>query len=221
MVVRVVNRVRLPIVVAAAFLLSTNESRAQNQSLFGNRGPQSQSGLGAGSGSGISGPGQSDLINNLGTTTAFSEGFVGRSDNAGRFVGNQTVGQQTTATRGAGQFNRLGATAGGRGRQQFTPGPANTKRRVIRPRQRIAFDYSKPKAEAVGSALRARWQDISARGDKLGTVRFEVVEAGVVVLSGTVESERAGRLAAALARFEPGVRAVRNELTVEVSSPRK
>ena len=138
--------------------LWTDEVCAQSTSLFGNRGPLAQSGTG----SGIGANGQSALTGSgLGQSAAgrttqpgalsanAGQGFIGRGSSAGRFVGNRLAGQQNSQQANTAQFGRLGGR-----RSQGNPfgktsnsnrlgNRTGRARRVIRPRQRIAFSFPK------------------------------------------------------------------------------
>jgi osmotically-inducible protein OsmY len=84
----------------------------------------------------------------------------------------------------------------------------------IRPTQRIAFTYPQRSGSTIESTLETRFGRVSSRQSGLDGVSVSSEAEGVVVLTGEVDSEENKRLAAVLARLEPGVRSVRNELTV-------
>lgn len=144
-------------------------------------------------------------------------GFVG-SAAPGQMVGVQT-GTQTGA-RGA-------ATQGGRGRfqtgggqtdpnQQFgaVAGQGLTDSQQVRVRPRIAFDVPARPTIAVAGRVESQLTALSTRQPELRGVAVGLDLDGVVTLRGNVPNESARRVAAALVRLEPGVRSVRNELTV-------
>jgi hypothetical protein len=182
-------------------------------------------GLGGGLG-GQAGMGGSQLNLDLGalSATVGQGGFIGRSDNAGRFVGNANTGQQSIqGTNAGGQFGGRGQQFGG---GQFggrnTTGGFNQRggfnqqsRRTIRPQHRIAFDYSQPETGSVQTSLNAQFQRFQTSRPELQGVQIGLGDGREVVLRGQVRSEEDKKLAAQLARMEPGVRTVRNELTVE------
>lgn len=242
---RVCTAIRCGSVLLVLVLIS--EAAAQSQSLFGNRGPISQqnqrrsgtgtTGFGTGTGStgfgagtGTRGTAGQQAAPGIGQVQSFSGGFVGRSDNVGRFVGQQQAGSglQATPLGGAGR-------AGGGLRQRTNANPlndpnnpigggfgGNQNRRqgyIVRPQQRIAFEYPARSASEVGTSVRTQFTQIADRRETLGDVRVETGANGVVTLRGEVATEDARQLAAAVARLEPGVREVRNELTVAGATP--
>ena len=147
-----------------------------------------------------------------------ASGFVGRDDNAGRFVGDQRIGQQQLS-RGAAmrQFGTRGGRRGGVN-QRFAPQGAGSATSSIRfrPQQRIAFRYQAPRPAQLAATVRLRLETLQRRGTPLQGLRIRVDEQGTVVLQGRVESEEARRLAVALVRLEPGVRRVEDRLEVGV-----
>lgn len=245
-----------------AALMGTEAALAQTQSLFGNRGPLSQTGTGtstfgrsATTGTGgltTSGLGTGGLGTGGLGTSALSQGpqlntqmgalsatvgqgtFVGRSDNTGRFVGNRLAGQQTTQT-GGGQGASFAGTQGGfRSGQGFAFSSANQlsgqgngfgaqpQAVPLRPQVRVGFEFTRLEPAKVQTSLQKRFAATSAsslgarRGAELSRVGIDLEADGTVVLHGTVASEHQRRLAESLARMEPGVRSVRNELVVEL-----
>lgn len=231
----------------------TTAAQAQTQSLFGSRGPANQigsnlrgsmvgrsttfgsTGLNFGS-TGLSG--QPVFGTTTGTTATGQAGgavrqgqagtqaaFVGRGDNAGRFVGNQMAGQQTSANGGgsqfrnsASQFRNLGGRAAGGTQGSFNPGrngsQAGTSRLVFRPKQRIAFSFPERESSSLAAALTAHFDRLSYRAPGLAGVNVVLDGEGAVTLKGVVDSAETKQLAAIMARMEPGVRTVQNELTV-------
>lgn len=235
-----------PALVAIAIVITLSCAEivsAQTQSLFGNRGPASQigsnlSGSIAGQSStfgtqtatptlGLSGQ-QAGAIGStgIGSTAPGTQGaFVGRDDTAGRFVGDQRLGQQTTGRGGNTGGRQLGNRGGGSttGRAfgdtgQFGgQGNRNSGRRVIRPRQEIAFTYTRPAAEQINSTLNQRFTRFAARRPAMQGVTITIDQQGVATLSGQVETAESRRLAALMVRLEPGVRSIDNQLTVKPS----
>jgi hypothetical protein len=101
-------------------------------------------------------------------------------------------------------MNGMGQGANGMG--------ANSTQRVVRPQLRIGFrNQVRPPAE-IQTALSNR---ITAMPDlKVSNLQVNHDGAGQVTLRGNVDSDHERKLAAAMARQEPGVRSVQNELTV-------
>ncbi|MBA3312655.1 MAG: BON domain-containing protein [Planctomycetaceae bacterium] len=144
----------------------------------------------------------------IGTNT-----FTGRAANAG-FVGNAQVGQQQANMNA---FNQMfqGLQRGGNADGRAT-GQPDAERFQIRPTLRVGFDYTPVTATAsiTNPKFVTRFSGITQRRPQLAGVNISSDDEGRVVLRGTVANEDSKSLAAALLRFEPGVREVVNELTV-------
>ncbi len=144
-----------------------------------------------------------------------ASGFIGRDDNAGRFVGDQRIGQQLP--RGA-NMRRFGSRSGRstRANQRFGSRGlgASASRIRFRPQQRIAFRYQAPQPGQLAATVRLRLEKLQQRGTPLQGLKISADAQGTVVLQGRVESEEARRLAVALIRLEPGVRRVEDRLEV-------
>jgi osmotically-inducible protein OsmY len=202
------------------------QPQAQNNSLFGNRGPASQ--IGSNLRGSMVGQGTT-----FGTTvqpltgqslTGLQSGaqgdFVGRSDNSGRFVGDQRAGQQLqgAARSRLGGFGQRQQSSANEDRGRFEEGrpiPNNRQTvRMIRPRQKIAFEFPERASTAIDQSLQRRMSQVAAVDAQGADISIVVDAQGVVVLTGTVGSAEAKRLAAIMARLEPGVREVDNRLEV-------
>ena len=222
---RVFSKTLLSAALITACLTWTATVSAQTNSLFGNRGPVGQNGSNLtgsitagtpnfGAPSGLLGTNQ---LGGAGT----QGGFVGRDDNTGRFVGDQRqVTQQNQGGRGR-QFGNRGGGNGATGRafgDQFGGrGNQGSSRRIIRPRQEIAFTFRRPPTSQINSSIRLRFKQISLRQPALRNVLVVLDEKGAATLSGQVTSSETLRLAAIMVRLEPGVRSIKNELTVSES----
>lgn len=171
---------------------------------------------------GMAGPQISTQLGELSQTIG-QGGFVGGSDTAGRFVGNVQAGQQSiqatqtgTAGRG-GQFGggQFGNRGGSTFNQQsgFNQGGAQG-RRVVRPRLQIAFEHPRPATTAVQTNLNSQFTRLRTSRPELQGVQIQMGDDREVVLRGRVDSENDKKLAAMLARLEPGVRTVKNEITI-------
>lgn len=234
----------VPLAALCLLLVNVRLAEGQTQSLFGSRGPAGQigsnltgslvgrsstQGIGQGPGLGLTGQPLTGSTFGMGTTGGLQsgtagtqQGFVGRRDNAGRFVGNQLAGQQTLSSAGrqgglagfggTGRFGNRGFQAGARGFGQ-QPGAA-AERAPVRPRQRIAFSYPQRSGRSIQQSLATRLARISLRQPGLQGINVTMQEDGVAVLRGQVGSEEDRRLAAIMVRLEPGVRSVQNELSV-------
>ena len=235
---RIANRLPLMSCVAVAgwLLLAPAPLLAQSNSLFGSRGPLSQGNSGAATGFGqTSGLGTTGTTTGLNTTAGtggldqlgalsgtIGQGFVGRADNLGRFVGNnQATTGGTAGNRGGGLqgFNRNSGT----GQRNPQPGNQNngnfggnraTSRPMFRPRVEIGFDWPQASTTEVRRTLSTRLTALGRRYPQLAGVELAAAADGTFVLTGQVADERTRRMAAHLLRLEPGVRRIDNRLTV-------
>lgn len=94
-------------------------------------------------------------------------------------------------------------------------GRTGTAKSILRPQQRVAFDYELPTVPETQSTLSARYTGKAGSRAALQGVEVAIGDGGVVTLRGTVESDDARKLAAILARLEPGVKTVQDELVVQ------
>ena len=210
---------------------ASSSSRSRSASAGGNQAGQSLVGNQAGLG------GNTQINTEAGATginTDFGTGLVGRRDVGERFVGNQQAGQQrgrsssssrrfsatrspTVSTSSVGRS----ATSGSRFRSSTGfGGTSTTSLGTFRPQYRIAFATAPHPRIAIRQVVRTRLQKILAPRVKLRDLQVEVQGNGQVVLRGEVDSEAARRLAENLIRLEPGVRSIRNELTVQPAGSR-
>jgi osmotically-inducible protein OsmY len=67
----------------------------------------------------------------------------------------------------------------------------------------------------VAETITARLTQSVTTTQQIKGLNVQVDDQGLATLTGQVESEAARRLAENLIRLEPGIRAVRNELTVQ------
>jgi hypothetical protein len=170
-----------------------------------------------------------------------ANGFVGRTTTG--FAGNRSASNAINGAGGAGLGgnaqgrNSLGGGRGGQagfGRQSFARSNRNFGRdddnrnfgsigqgmnglgaasRVVRPQQRIAFPYNPRPVEQVHTSLQTTLTKLP--DERFQTMTMQINSSGVLTLRGTVASEDDRKLAEALARLEPGVRDVTNEITVQ------
>jgi hypothetical protein len=181
---------------------------------FGNTGMGGQQGGGLGMGGGLNGQQQGG-------------GFLG-GNNQTQFLGRSAQGQQNgmgANGMGANGMNQFGNNRGGGGNR----GNLNTMTSLfgnnmggnnnanslpmVRPRQRVAFDYPVPKSDALQLTLKSQIERVALRNPSLTNVMITTNPGGEVVLRGAVKSEADAKLATNLLRLEPGVRSVRSELT--------
>jgi len=219
---------------------------AQARSLFGNTGGGSGAANSSSQGfnpfqSGTAGvSGNSSINTDAGTTainTDFGTGLVGRSTATSGFVGTQNASQQgrsnanstrrLTSTRTQSTTNRNSSGRNTNSRfgtnSRFSTssgrfGSTTTSLGTFRPQQRIAFHYSPPSPKAVTTTIQVRLDRITSATQRLRGLNVQVGQKGQVTLIGQVESEATRKLAENLIRLEPGVRSIRNELTVQPGS---
>ena len=187
------------------------------------------------------GLGGSSISRDLGSreTALQSSGFLGQSPTGGGggFLGAQGANNATLGGRGN-QFGNLGGFGGfGGGRGAFGGGgrgfqPQQQRpTRVVRTRLMIAPDFSFPQAPAtsIRSSLNTQFNRVSklsARGTPSAASRgasslalrgakiTTIIQGRTVVLQGQVATERERQVAERMARMEPGVDSVMNELVV-------
>lgn len=197
-----------------------------SSSAFGSSQLGSGTGTGLGSGTGTG--------TGLGTGSSFGsnsgqEGFLGRGD-ATEFLGRMAQGQSTgqnsggrnSSTRNNRGANNTTSQFGGQGGFNFSPfgsggldtansGPTNSQ---VRPVLQIAFDVPTVTIEISNQRITSRMVEVGARVPRLKGVQGIVTDGGVLTLRGSVKELKDRKLAEAMARLEPGVRKVVNELDV-------
>jgi osmotically-inducible protein OsmY len=199
---------------------STSAAGALNSGGLGGNGLNTAAG--ATGQAGLTGPQIATQLGALSATIG-QGGFIGAADNAGRFVGNQNAGTQSlqgtsmSGTQFGGQFG--GGQFGDRSQGQNGFSQQNNfnqqqNRRMIRPQQRIAFEYPQRAQESIQTDLSARFERLQTTRPELEGVEIVLAANSEVVLRGQVRTEEDKKLAAMYARMEPGVRSVRNELTI-------
>ena len=159
------------------------------------------------------GNGGAALGQSLFNQTNAQNGFIGSRNQQQGFVGgNQRTGQQQNS-RQQQQGGRQGNSGqndnnqNGQGQQNQDP------KRAIRPQLRVAFDELPRPTTEIRSTLQPRFDSLS-QTPALRGVAYELDAEGVVVLRGTVDTPSQRRLAENVVKLEPGVKKVRNELTL-------
>jgi len=147
--------------------------------------------------------------NLLGTGLAPGQNPNGQTGQNGMMNNRQGMQNRNNANRRTGQ-NRNQAN-------QTGANNANQQGRTIRPQLVIAFDYGRPAAEKTQTAISTRFSKLASK-TQFKDIQVEV-DGDVVILRGQVDTERSGKVAAVLAKMEPGVKEVRNELTVAEPKP--
>ena len=200
---------------------STGSSGFGGTSGFGSTG---SSGFGAQGGQGTNGQTGFGAQNQLGAN-GNNGGILGRNTNQngilGRNVQNQGLGGNNNLGGGRGGGGNRGNGNNGLNAQNGGSGNGGNANQtpIIRPRLEVAFDFPKPKTDAIQVKLETRLTKLSVKSPGLKSVTVAVEDKGEVVLSGEVGSESESKLAENLLRLEPGVRTVRNELTFPVATP--
>lgn len=215
------------------------QGRASGMSAFGTSGQGGFGSSGFGSSFGTSGFGSSFGSSGFGSSFGsggFGSGFGGGfgSSLSGRggfgstsgqtgnqaFVGRDAGDMQTAFTqfsRSSSQFfsnmNRQMARTNRRQRAAVT---TRNPPQPIRTEVQVAFAAPQPTAGAVAKLLQVRLAKIMSAHDM--TVPLVSVQNGVAVLSGVAKSENERRVIATLVSLEPGVRSVRNEMTVAAAA---
>jgi len=131
-------------------------------------------------------------------------------------AGQPATGQNMQNNRQPGQNRNNANRRGGQSQNQAgTAGASN--QRSIRPRLVVAFDSPAPVATKMATTLATRFDKLS---DRAGFENVTVeIDGKKVILRGEVASDATSRKAAMLARLEPGVRSVQNELVVKAPAP--
>lgn len=139
-----------------------------------------------------------------------ANGMNGQLQSFGR-TGANRFGQQGF---GLGQNGRNGQGLQQLDQQQTSP----AAQQQVRIRPQVSFPFQTRPTAAVHSSLNLSFNRITNRGPDFANIQFSANGQGQVTLRGSVPNEQAARVAAALVRLEPGVRSVRNEMSVTTSS---
>lgn len=140
-----------------------------------------------------------------------ANGINGQLQSFGR-TGANRFGQQGF---GLGQNNRNGLGLQQQDQQQMSPA---AQQQQVRIRPQVSFPFQTRPTAAVHSSLNLSFNRITNRGPDFANIQFSSNGQGQVTLRGSVPNEQAARVAAALVRLEPGVRSVRNEMSVTAAS---
>ncbi len=141
-------------------------------------------------------------------------GMIG-SRNTQQFLGANQAALQNSQQQNQSRNNR------GRQNQGMDPNDPNgmnqqgqqDSRRSIRPQQKVAFEVPRLSNEELNATLNGRFERVT-RQPALRGVTVELEAEGVVVLRGEVATPSQRQLAANMVRLEPGVKNIRNELTL-------
>lgn len=180
--------------------------------MFGRSQGTGTSGFGQTGQGGQGGNAQGRTINTQSQLGVNPNGFLGQGNNQQNFIGrnqgqNNSQNRQNNNNRGQGNFGQNDNNQNGQGQQNQDP------KRAIRPQLRVAFDEAPRPTTEIRSTLQPRFDSLSQTPSLRG-VAYELDTEGVVVLRGTVDTPSQRRLAENVVRLEPGVKKVRNELTL-------
>lgn len=132
-------------------------------------------------------------------------GFIGANQRTGQQQNNRQQQQNNRQNNfGQNDFNNQN----GQGQQQN-----QDQRRVVRPTFKVAFDELPKPTTEVRSTRQPQFDSLSQTPSLRG-VTYELETGGVLVLRGTVDTPSQKRLAENVVKLEPGVKTVRNELTL-------
>lgn len=198
--------------------VGTETAFSQTNSLFPNNSTAAQTGRGGTGNQTVAGAPGTTQLGQL-SNNAAQGGFVGRNDNTGRFVGNTIAGQQNANSNRNFGGSRGGTARGGQNNFNRNNGFGSrgaTQRPLIRPVHRIAFRYTASTRTTISTKLQSQYLRITRSNNPQGMtgVNVKLNNRNLVTITGVVGSESDKKLAAALARLEPGVRSVSNKLVV-------
>ncbi len=168
---------------------------------------------GFGSSFGSSGFGSSGFGSSFGSSGFGSSGFGSNQSGNRRFIGRDATDMQSIFTQlgrsGTQYFNNMNRQMA---RGQQTTVTTRNPPQPIRTEVQVAFNAPQPSADVVAKALQVRLAKIM--GDHHMTVPTVSVQNGTAVLSGVAKNENERQVIESLVSLEPGVRTVRNEMTV-------
>lgn len=189
---------------------------------FGSTGGSGATGFGAQNGQGTNGQSGFGGQNQLGANGNNNGGILGRNTNQNQFLGRNVQNQGAGGNMGQGGGRGGGGNRGNNGQNSQNGGGGNGANAnqipLVRPRQKVAFDYRLPTSEAIQTTLETRLTKLSVKTPGLKSVVLDIEDKGEVVLRGEVGSESDAKLAENMLRLEPGVRTIRNELTFPASA---
>jgi hypothetical protein len=163
------------------------------------------------------GTGRSGATGRAGTAGGLNQGTAFRGGLTQSQFGNRgAFGQQNRSQFGTGQQGRNGGFGGGGFGGGFNGmnGLGANAQVPLQVRQRIAFTYPDIPAGRAATRLDTQFNRMAPRNPAFAQVSLELDGGGTVVLQGTVPTAEASAVAEAMARLEPGVREVRNELQI-------
>lgn len=198
--------------IAALVLISQPAARGQQSSGTGNQATVAEAALGQSGQSMFSEFGQMERLEDMGADDVVGAS-VEDARNAMIATGAQRAGQS------AGGASPFGAGRGGQTRRPSARTNYGSRRRTteIRAKLRVGFSVVRTAPAQLGSRLAGRLEKSS--WIQTHSAVEVAVEKGTAILRGAVATEHDRVLAERIARLEPGVRRVENQLTVAESSP--
>lgn len=208
-------------VLLTLFSVTCVTSTAEAQSLFGGatggantggqqtatQGAQGQSSVGTNTGQALGTTNLNAADGSLSATVG-QGGFVGGQNN-GTFTGNRFAGQSASQGTQA-QFGNLQNN----NRTQNRNNQTQTDRKPVRPQFRIAFPTQTIPQSEIQSSLTLNAINLPPIVSNSKAIKIEVDAQGLVLLTGTVSTDRERKLLESYVRMEPGVRNVKNEVTL-------
>ncbi|MFH1264503.1 MAG: BON domain-containing protein [Planctomycetota bacterium] len=185
----------------------------------------STSATGGGGGSGSQSGQESSMFSGLGEMSRMpdlqSGDFVGASVEDAR-AAMAATGAQRAGAGGPSQFGPSGGSGfgqdrfGGRG-SQFRGSGAGTRRSRGEIRAKIRLGFSVPRPNPAQLALKS--SNLATQLEKSSWLQTQSpvevsIESGTAILRGVVATDHDRRLAERMARLQPGIRQVENQLTV-------
>ena len=155
-------------------------------------------------------------------------GAGGGQNRGGAGAGGTTAARGTTggagANRGAATTSRAAATSnrtqnaaqGGTNQSSSGRPSGPARRQSLQAQHRVAFNYAPARTNSVSESVGTRLGQVSTRVN-LKNINTEAID-GKVTIRGEALSEDARKVAEHMARLEPGVRSVDNQLTVKPSA---
>lgn len=141
--------------------------------------------------------------------------FIGRSDAAvNSFIGRSNLQNSSNNSSQNRNFNRAATSGSQSGQNQFNASQSAPIVPAFRPQMKLAFTAPPIPLNSVSTSMGQSLDRIKARNERLQGVQFELNADRSITLRGKVKSASAKKLAEFLAMLEPGVRKVKNELTV-------
>ena len=202
-------------------LVTASAQQTQGTTNTGNTGGSGGTTPGSSGGSMPPGASSTGLGFNL-PTQNFGSAPTGTGTSQGTGATSRSSSRRTTARTATTPLSAgLGSAGGGRGTTRGTNAGTQNNRQSDRRAQyvtRIDFVPTAAPATSTVDVAKVVEQSLAPLVPQGATVTFD---GSTVVLKGSVASEGDRKLAQQMALLEPGVRSVRNELAVQVSSSSK